>query len=125
MASSSNRIKNDTLLIGLSELECIRNVTASLELLGNLGFVAHPVQLIPTPSHKITYLGFEINFPTFPQSRKKGKDLLFSIKTSKCDDSFCIELSESHCSGIDYIVFQGESMGHYGTGLRKKTKLQP
>ena len=52
---------DNTLVIGLSELECIRNIKASLELLGTLGFVVHPCKSVLTSSHTITYLGFDIN----------------------------------------------------------------
>ena len=52
---------DDTLLIGLFELDCTQNVKASLELLGKLGFVVHPVKSVLISSHTITSLGFEIN----------------------------------------------------------------
>ena len=51
---------DNTLVISLSELECIRNIKASLEMLGKLGFVVHPGKSVLTSSYDI-YLGFEIN----------------------------------------------------------------
>ena len=52
---------DDTLLIASSELECIRNVKASLQLFERLGFAVHHVKSILTPSHSITCLGFILN----------------------------------------------------------------
>ena len=50
-----------TLLMGDSEEECVENVATSLAIFENLGFVVHPVKSVLVPSHKITYLGFEID----------------------------------------------------------------
>ena len=65
----------DTLVVGFSELQCIQNVKASLEMLEKLGFVVHPCKSTLTPSHTITYLGFEINSSqmtiTLTRERKK------------------------------------------------------
>ena len=52
---------DDTLLIASSELECARNVKASLQLFERLGFAVHPVKSVLTPSHSLTYLGFILN----------------------------------------------------------------
>lgn len=52
---------DDTLLMGDSEEECVQNVKSSLALFESLGFVVHLVKSVLIPSHKITYLGFEID----------------------------------------------------------------
>lgn len=52
---------DDTLLFGDSEKECVQNVKESLSLLEKLGFVVHPVKSVLIPSHKIRYLGVEID----------------------------------------------------------------
>ena len=52
---------DDTLLMGDSEKECVQNVKSSLALFKSLGFVVHPTKSVLIPSHKIIYLGFEID----------------------------------------------------------------
>ena len=53
---------------------------ASLELLGKLGFVVHPVKSVLTPSHTITYLGFEINSSqvTITLTRERKGEKIYS-----------------------------------------------
>ena len=55
---------DDSLLIGDSELDCVRNIKASLDIFQRLGFVIHPVKSELVPSHSVTYLGFVINSQT-------------------------------------------------------------
>ena len=52
---------DDTLLMGDSEKECVQNVKSSLALFKSLGFAVHTVKSVLIPSHKINYLGFEID----------------------------------------------------------------
>ena len=52
---------DDTLWMGDSELKCVQNVKASLCLFENLVFVIDPEKSVLSPTHVITYLGFEIN----------------------------------------------------------------
>ena len=47
---------DDTLLLGDSEVECVRNVKMSLGLFEKLGFVVHPEKSVLKPTQSITYL---------------------------------------------------------------------
>ena len=74
---------DDTLLMGDSEFECIRNVQASLDIFQKLGFVIHPTKSILTPVRQITYLGFVINsedMTVTPTDEKKNKIKELAIK---------------------------------------------
>ena len=51
----------DTLLMGDSERECVQNVKSSSALFKSFGFVVHPAKSVLIPSHKTSYLGFEID----------------------------------------------------------------
>ena len=67
---------DDTLLMGDSELECVRNVLASLDIFQRLGFVIHPTKSVLKPVREITYLGFVINSENMivtPTDEKKKK----------------------------------------------------
>ena len=44
---------DDTLLLGDSELECVRNAKASLELFEKVGFVVHPEKSVLTPTQSV------------------------------------------------------------------------
>ena len=50
-----------TLLMGDSEKESVKFFKSSLALFKSLGFVVHPTKSVLIPSHKIIYLGFEID----------------------------------------------------------------
>ena len=52
---------DDIPFIASSELGCIRNVKASLQLFERLGFAVHHVKSVLTPFHSITYIGFILN----------------------------------------------------------------
>ena len=67
---------DDTLLLGDSEAECIRNAKASLELFEKLGFVVHPEKLVLKPTQSITHVGFVLHSKTMtgtltPERKKK------------------------------------------------------
>ena len=70
---------DDTLVIGLSELECIQNIKASLELLEKLGFVVHLGKSVLTPSHIITYLGFKITSQMTITLTRERKEKIYSL----------------------------------------------
>ena len=80
---------DDTLLMGDSELECIRNVKASLDIFQKLGFVIHPIKSVLTPVRQITYLGFIINSEVMTvtpteEKKKKIKDLAIKLLSQGC-----------------------------------------
>ena len=88
---------DDTLLIASSELECIRNVKASLQLPERLGFALHPVKSVLNPSHSVTYLGFILNSVDMSitlTDEKKSEDskLCFSVVEGGC--LFCAYVSK-------------------------------
>ena len=71
---------DDTLLMGDSKQECIRNVRTSMTLFHKLGFVVHPSKSVLKPGKQITYLGFVINSENMTvrpteEKREKIKDL--------------------------------------------------
>ena len=75
---------DDTLLIGDSELECLRNVNASMDVFQRLGFVVHPEKSILRPEKQITYLGFVINSENMTvrpteEKKEKIKDLAVTL----------------------------------------------
>ena len=77
---------DDTLLMGDSELECVKNVHASLDIFHKLGFVIHPTKSVLKPTQKITYLGFEIDSKDMtvrPTEEKKEKIKELSEKLLK------------------------------------------
>ena len=47
---------DDTLLLGNSEEECVRNVKLSFEVFEKLGFVVYPEKSMLKPTQSITYL---------------------------------------------------------------------
>ena len=47
--------------MGDSEKESVKFFKSSLPLFKSLGFVVHPTKSVLIPSHKIIYLGFEID----------------------------------------------------------------
>ena len=60
----STSFLDDSLLIGRTPLECMRNVIDTTKLFDSLGFVIHPTKSVFLPSKEIQYLGVIINSET-------------------------------------------------------------
>ena len=76
---------DDSFLLGDTFDECLRNISATIYLLQELGFVIHPDKSILVPTQKLTFLGFVIDTMcmtvTLTEEKKKkivdmGKGLL-------------------------------------------------
>ena len=67
---------DDTLLMGDSEKKSVQNVKSSLALFKSLGFVVHPTKSVLIPSHKIIYLGFEIDSQSMTVGTERKQRLL-------------------------------------------------
>ena len=52
---------DDSLLAAETYVECVNNITATKDLLEDLGFHIHPDKSIFVPTQKITFLGFDID----------------------------------------------------------------
>lgn len=52
---------DDSLLVGKTFEDCLNNITKTVEIFDDLGFVVHPIKSVLTPVQKITYLGVEID----------------------------------------------------------------
>ena len=53
---------DDFYLPGDSLVECQRNVVGTVELLTQLGFVIHREKSILHPTHRLTFMGFDLDF---------------------------------------------------------------
>ena len=102
---------DDTLLLGDSEVECVRNVKASLELFEKLGFVVHPEKSVLKPTQSITYLGFVLHSKTMTVTlTPERKEKIFKTASSFCekDTSTVRELAQfigmvvAGCQGVKY-----------------------
>ena len=88
---------DDTLLLGDSEVECVRNVKMSLGLFEKLGFVVHPEKSVLKPTHSITYLGFVLHSKTMTVTltpERKGKIFQTAFGLCKKDSSTVRELAK-------------------------------
>ena len=57
----STAFLDDFLLLAESELACVDNIQATVQLLRSLGFIIHPDKSVLIPSQTIQYLGVIIN----------------------------------------------------------------
>ena len=60
----STAFLDDSLLVADSELSCVKNIQATVQLLRSLGFIIHPEKSVLVPSQTIQYLGVVINSST-------------------------------------------------------------
>ncbi|GFO26946.1 Pol polyprotein [Plakobranchus ocellatus] len=69
---------DDLLLIGHTELECVRNVCDTISLFSRTGFVVHPEKSMCEPSKVIQYLGVIINSDsmTLKPTEKRANSLV-------------------------------------------------
>ena len=83
--------------MGDSEVECVRNVKASLELFEKLGFVVHPEKSVLKPIQSITYLGFVLHSKTMTVTlTPERKEMIFHTASWFCekDSSTVRELAQ-------------------------------
>ena len=98
--------------MGDSEKECVQNVKSSLALFKSLGFVVYPTKSVLIPSHKITYLGFEVDsqdMTVIPTLERKQTILSTASKLLTGSSSAVRELAQF----IGQVVscFQGVKFG--------------
>lgn len=52
---------DDSLLTGQTYDECAKNVIDTIQLIDNLGFIAHPDKSVFIPTQELDFLGFTLN----------------------------------------------------------------
>ena len=77
------------------------DVESLLALFESLECVDHPVKCVPIPYHKITYLGFEIDweYDSCSNPRERPEDTEYSLHIAGCQIFYCERVSSVHSEG--------------------------
>ena len=65
--------KDNNYLLGKTYEDCLKNITGSIIILHELGFMIKPIKSCLTPKQKIAFLGFEIDSCSMSLTLTKGK----------------------------------------------------
>ena len=82
MGYISSGYLDDVFLVGRTFEECYKNVSASIDLLQQLGFIIHPEKSVTSPSHTLEHLGFILNSQTMTVSVNSAKIEKFNTYAS-------------------------------------------
>ncbi|XP_077991021.1 uncharacterized protein LOC144445357 [Glandiceps talaboti] len=64
---------DDSLLVGSGVNECKQNISDTVNLLTQLGFIHHPDKSVLVPTQKLTFLGFDIDSVSMTVTLTQGK----------------------------------------------------
>ena len=109
--------------MGYSQKECVQNVRSSLALFKSLGFVVCPTKSVLIPSHKITYLGFEIDSQSMTvasTSLERKQNIEYNLQIAVWELVYCKGVSAVHRAGR--FMFSG-SESEIRTALASQNHL--